>query len=240
MVAAVFSMRDLGVRPSRSLGAVRDEGSRVWEFARWSGGVTLLDAVEARMYAFVAAAAVGLTGPAALEIARTILSPTNVVVFPVLNLLMPLSGRLFLGQGPALRRVTLQALTVTGVVASFYGLLAAIGADVLVTVLYGERYADVTGVVRLFCAYHVLASVSVVASVSLESVRRPRAVFFAQLWCVMTGLLVAWLSVETLGIAGAVVGMIAGSIVGLTGKVVVLARGTVFASRPRDVAMGRV
>lgn len=219
MLSAAVSMRLLGVRPTRQLSAVREECSQAWRFAGWSGLVTVVDAVEGRAYALLAAAALGLTGPAVLEVARVAVSPTNVVVFPVLNLLMPLTASRFAeGRLGEVRRVRRQALAVTAGVTIAYGAVASLAPELVLAILYGPRYLDAVHVLRAFCVYHVVTSLSGVVSVSLESMRRPRAVFVAQLGSVVTGLAVAWLSVGAFAEIGIVSGMIAGTVVGLVTK----------------------
>lgn len=225
LVAVSIALRDFGLRRLASWSVVRAEMGRAWRFVRWSGLVTLIDVIEARVYAFVAAAIVGLSGPALLEVGRLILSPTHALVFPVLNLVMPMVAQLH-GEGEwrPLRRMVLQGVAWVAGGVGLYALVLYWTAGPVLAVVYGGRYPDAAPVVRLFCVYYALAAVSGVASVCLEGMLRPRPVFFAQLAAVLVGLSVAWPALVALGPAGAVVGMIAGVAVGITWKAALLGR----------------
>ncbi len=207
------------------LSTVWKEVVRAWGFARWSGPVTFLDAVESRAYPFMAAAVVGLSGPAVLEAARLMLSPTNVLMFPVLNLLLPLAAQLY-GSGDRVRfrRVASQAVVCVGAGVGLYVTVVFWAATPIVTLIYGGRYEDGGPVVRLLCIYYLLACVSVIASVCLEGMKKPRAVFFAQVATAGVGLGVGWAALRAWGITGAVVGMIAGATVGIAFKMPLLWR----------------
>lgn len=225
LVAVSIALRDFGLGRPASWAAVRAEMGGAWGFARWSGLVTLIDVLEARAYAFVAVAILGLSGPALLEVGRLILSPTNALVFPVLNLVMPMVTRLRSeGRWRPLRRMVLQGVAWVAGGVGLYALIVSWTAEPVLAVVYGGRYPDGAPVVRLFCVYYALASVATVASVCLEGMLRPRSVFFAQLVAVLAGLSVAWPALVVLGPAGAVVGMIAGAAVGLLGKAALLGR----------------
>ena len=225
IVATLAAAGRLGIRPALSGQAIGREAGRAWTFTRWSAPATLMESLEARGYAYLSAAALGLTAPAVLEIGRVMLAPTNVVVFPVGNLSMPAVSHLYargsLGQ---VRRVVTQAVLFVGVGVGVYAIATWWFAKPLLGLLYGGRYDDAVSVVRALAVAHVVVCLSGVVGLCLESLGRPRLVFVAQVAGGIVGLGGSWLLFPAVGLAGVAGGMAMGSAVAVFVKAVALRR----------------
>lgn len=212
LVAALAAAGRLGIRPVLSRGVVWAEARRAWAFTRWSASVTLVESLEARGYAYLAAGVLGLSAPAVLEIGRVVLAPTNVFVFPVGNLGLPAVSYLSMtGELDRVRRVVRQAVLVVATGVGLYALATWWLAEPLLGLLYGSLYDDAIPVVRALAAAHVVLCLSGIVGLCLEATGRPRPVFFAQMWGGIVGLAVAWLLLNTIGIIGVAGGMAAGA-----------------------------
>jgi O-antigen/teichoic acid export membrane protein len=225
LVAAVAAARLLGVRPERSVQAIRAETRRAWAFTRWSAPVTLVESLEARGYAYLSAGVLGLAAPAVLETGRVMLAPTNILVFPVGNLGMPAVSHLSttgaLGQ---VRRVVVQAVLIVALGVGAYAGTIWWLAEPLLGLLYGGRYDDAGPVVRALVTAHLVVCLSGILGLCLESMGRPRQAFVAQVWGAVAGLAVAWLLLPAIGVVGAAGGMAMGAAVALSLKAVALRR----------------
>jgi len=225
LLAAVAAARALGVRPERSVQAIRAEARRAWAFTRWSAPVTLIESLEARGYAYLSAGVLGLTAPALLETGRVVLAPTNILVFPVANLGMPAVSHLSTtGALGEVRRVVVQAVLIVTLGVGAYAVATWWFAEPLLGLLYGGRYDDAGPVVRALVAAHLVVCLSGIMGLCLEGMGRPRQVFVAQVWGGVAGLAVAWLLLPAIGVVGAAGGMAMGAAVALSLKAVALRR----------------
>jgi O-antigen/teichoic acid export membrane protein len=198
---------------------IRCEARRAWTFTRWSASVTLMESLEARGYAYLAAGVLGLGAPAVLEIGRMVLAPTNAFVFPVGNLGMPAVSYLATTKEfDRVRRVVRQAVFIVAIGVGTYAVATWWVAEPFLSLFYGGLYDDAVPVVRALAAAHVVVCLSGIVGLCLEATGQPRPVFFAQMCGGIVGLGMAWLLLSTIGVIGVAGGMAAGASVALLMK----------------------
>lgn len=186
-----------------------------WEFGRW----TLASQLVSRAMSYFAPWLIALThGAAATGLMAASLTVVNLVgmfVTGVSNYLTPRAARAYAEGGAAsLRTVLLESLAVyLAAIGGFCAFLALTG-DLLITFVYGNRFAGAPLVLLLLALQLLVNSVGIVVGNGLWAVDRPRANFLADVVTfVGTGAALAAL-VPEFGVTGAALGLLLGTAAG--------------------------
>jgi O-antigen/teichoic acid export membrane protein len=190
--------------------AVRDN----WRFGKWLAGSEVLRSLSSsELYQYLAAAVLGTAATATLKSAQVVFGPARLLAFS-LNNVLPVQFAYSLRAGRARLDADLQrAWLLAAVPLGLYCGLVALYATPLLRFLYGDKYAGASDVLQLFAMSAFLGYMAMIVSAALQARRLTRSVFFAYLCTSVVAVSGGWLLLTTLGLKGALVGMIVTSLI---------------------------
>jgi O-antigen/teichoic acid export membrane protein len=180
-----------------------------WEFGRWLAAADVGYWLSSNFYVYLAAVVLGPMASAVLKAAQTLLGPVSVFQAFFLNYLPVRFARALgdeVGEGQRLDLRRGLVVVTSGTVP--YCFLVALLAAPLLQHVYGDKYADDAATVRLFAAYYILLSISLVIVAAVSARQLGRQIFVAQAAGAVVSLAVGWPLLEAVGPPGAVMGMI--------------------------------
>jgi O-antigen/teichoic acid export membrane protein len=186
-----------------------------WHFGKWlAGGDIVGQWLSTQLFVYLAAAMLGAAAAGVLKAIHTIFGPTRVLAY-VFNTLLPIkfSRTLHAGGQAALHMQLTQAFLVAVPLLGGYCLLAAVLSGPLLRLLYGDKYVGHTAVLVLYAASTFLSYVVMIISAALRAQRLTRFVFTSRLHATLITAPVGMLLIWSLGVPGAVLGMILTSFV---------------------------
>ena len=180
----------------------------------WLAAGEVAQFVTARLPAFLVAAFVAVTASGILGAAIVVLNPLNVVLFSMWTVLPMRLARVRAEQGEEaasrlLRRIHL--VTTPPVIA--FCVVAAIMGEFLLDLLYDNRYAGYGWLVALIALFSILRFHSGLVVAGLWSRRLSRSIFIGQVVGAIVAVAAGVALVASLGLAGAVLAMIAATAV---------------------------
>jgi O-antigen/teichoic acid export membrane protein len=157
-------------------------------------------------------------GEAATGVLAACVTVVNVVgmfVTGVSNALTPRAARAYSTGGMAsLRTVLMESLAVFLVTIGGFCAFLALTGDLLVTFVYGDRFAGAALVLLLLALQMLMNSLGIVAGNGLWAVNRPRANFLADVATLVASAGAMALSIPGYGVTGAAFGLLAGTTIG--------------------------
>jgi len=176
----------------------------------WLAAGEVAQFATARLPAFLLAALVAVTASGVLGAALIVLNPLNVVLFSMWTVLPMRLARVRAEQGEEaasrlLRRIHI--LTTPPVIA--FCIAAAIMGEFLLDLLYENRYLGYGWVVALIALFSILRFHSGLVMAGLWSKRLSRSIFIGQMVGAIVAVGAGVALVASLGLAGAVLAMIA-------------------------------
>jgi O-antigen/teichoic acid export membrane protein len=184
-----------------------------WKLGRWLAGSRVGLWLTSYLHLYLSAVLVGVAAPGQLRAAQTLLAPLNVPLL-YLDVILPIRlaralERLGLpGERAVLRRTHLLA----GPPLLTYCIVVALLAGPLLDLVFGPGLSE-PSLVWLFAAYYALSYVALVSTAALAARRRTRTVFVTNAVAALPGALVGLVLMPTIGVAGAVIGMVVTSVV---------------------------
>jgi O-antigen/teichoic acid export membrane protein len=184
-----------------------------WRFGRWLAGSAVGVWLSSHLYFYLVALLIGGASSGALKASQIVLGPLNVLLLFLTTVLPSRLARAAAGSGPdGVRRLLGRTFVTTGPVVVGYCAAVVVFADVLLKALYGSRYADDADVVGLFAAYYLVLYTGQLAAAALMARGQTKVIFASSIVAGTVGLVAGWSFIETMGLRGAVVGMIVGAI----------------------------
>jgi len=181
-----------------------------WHFGKWlAGGEVVGQWLSTQLFVYLTAALLGAAAAGVLKAVHTIFGPTRVLAY-VFNTLLPIRFSRALGAGGqgALGAQLSLAFLLSIPPLGGYCLLAAVLSGPLLRWLYGDKYAGYDAVLVLYAVGTFLGYMVLIISAALRAQRRSRVVFTNRLYSTLISTPIGVLLILTLGVRGAVLGMI--------------------------------
>jgi O-antigen/teichoic acid export membrane protein/thymidylate kinase len=180
-----------------------------WRLGKWLTGAEVGYWASSQTYLYLTGLLVGSAAAGVMRAAYVIFGPVRILGFFLRAVLPNSFARALAGDGKAAMHEQVKSVW-SGVapLTAAYCLLAAVFADPLVRVLYGNQFAGHSRVVALYAVFAFVALMTSVITSALRAGRLARHLFISQLWATALALPVGWVLIAHLGIEGAVVGMI--------------------------------
>jgi O-antigen/teichoic acid export membrane protein len=180
-----------------------------WAFGKWLAAAIAASWVSAQLFVYVVAIVDGASATGALRATQTLLGPLNAFLL-FLGTVLPIrfAAAHVRGGEPRLRTTMHRAYLASLPVVLVYGLAVSLAAEPLLRWLYGSTYEDYGTAVALFALFYVAAHASYLGGAVLNARGDTRALFVANVWAAVVGLVLGWPLVETWGVDGAVAGML--------------------------------
>jgi O-antigen/teichoic acid export membrane protein len=186
-----------------------------WNFGKWlAGGEILSNWLSTELFVCLSAVALGTGAAGILRAVNTIFGPTRVIAY-VANTMLPIRLSRTLadkGHSELHRQFNTACLVVVPVIGG-YCLTAALLAGPVLWLLYGDKYVDAAPVLRLYAIFIFVTYAGVVLSTVLKAKQLTFGLFMSQLITCLVAIPVGSLLIATLGIYGAVLGMILNALV---------------------------
>ncbi|MFL5561393.1 MAG: lipopolysaccharide biosynthesis protein [Gemmatimonadaceae bacterium] len=185
-----------------------------WRFGKWLAASEILRSLSsAELYQYLAAGFLGAAATAMLKSAQVVFGPARLLAFS-LNNILPVHFAHSLRDGQARLDAELRrALVFGGLPLGAYCLLVALYARPILRFLYGEKYADASGVLVLFAVSAFVGYMAMIVSAALQARRMTRSVFMAYLYSSVVAVSSGWMLIRSFGLTGALIGMIATTLI---------------------------
>lgn len=180
-----------------------------WSYGRWSFGASILAYIPANLYFFVLPIQGGLEATATLRALMNLIMPILQANSALSLVLLP--ALVHAREEARLRRVALVGLTGLVGASVGYWLVAATYAEPLLTLLYGDVYADEANALWLLGMYPVLAAAMAVLGTTLRALERPKMVFAANACSTAVACTIGLSATLGWGVPGAALGLVATS-----------------------------
>jgi O-antigen/teichoic acid export membrane protein len=217
----LLARSDFGTGPTNVRAALGES----WRFGRWTLGVNFVSYGLIQVNILIAAAFLGLQGPAILDAARNLVAPTQLLLMAVSNVLPSLGARrLQLGGAEDFRRMVRGIAAGVGAVALAIGIAVAWNAEFLLGHVYGPQYRGYGPVVYGYAAGAVLWNTSGVYLVGLEALNRPSWSCVLMAVTGVLGTVLVTVSVQRWGLYGLVFAGLAVDAMRCTGSVALFER----------------
>lgn len=206
-----------------NLSAAWDDWVTNWSFGRWSLSSHLVSRAMTYLAPWLIAFTHGEAATGVMAACVTVVNILGTFVTGVTNFLTPRAARAYTHEGvPALKTVLLATLGVYLATVGSFCLFLAVTDDLLVTLIYGTRYAG-TGAVLLILALHLLVNtVGITAGTGLWALDRPQVNFLGDLaTLIVTGAVMIGFVPEH-GVIGAAWAMLLGTLLGTVVRIAVL------------------
>ncbi|OYW20549.1 MAG: hypothetical protein B7Z55_07115 [Planctomycetales bacterium 12-60-4] len=186
-----------------------------WQFGRWALASQLVSRAMSYLAPWLIAWTHGEAATGLLAACVTVVNLAGMFVTGVSNCLTPRAARAYAdGGATALRSVLHESVILFLVTIGGFCLAVGLSGDLLITLVYGDRFAG-TSFVLLFLALQMLAnSLGIVMGNGLWAVDRPRANFLADVATMTTTAAAMAVAVPTWGVTGAAFGLLMGTAVG--------------------------
>lgn len=194
------------VVPGRAWNVVRENFS----FGKWLVGAITFYWLSCDLYPYLVAIFVGTAGTAGLKVAIMLLGLLNIVLMS-LDTLLPIRLSAILasaGEEPMREQLRKVQILVAPVIFT-YCLIMAVSARPLLRIVFGNAYAGEYRLVALISVYYFLLFLVHSVSAGLRAKRMTRSIFAAYGFATILALSCGWLLIDTFGVTGAAVGMIA-------------------------------
>jgi len=180
-----------------------------WVFGKWLAAAIAASWISAQLFVYVIAIVDGASATGALRATQTLLGPLNAFLL-FLGTVLPIRFAAAYARGgeQRLRGTMHRAYLASLPIVVLYGLAVSLAAEPLLRWLYGSTYAGYGRAVALFAFFYVAAHASYLGGAVLNARRDTRALFVANVWAALAGLVLGWPLVETWGVDGAVAGML--------------------------------
>ncbi len=185
-----------------------------WDFGKWlAGGEILSTWLSGELFVVLGAAALGTVAAGILRVVNTVFGPTRIVTY-VANTVLPIGlSRTLADKGEkALHRQFRSACLIVMPVIGVYCLVAVVFAGQLLWLFYGDKYVDAAPVLRLFALYIFVNYMGVVLSTALKAKQLTFGIFISRLTTCLVTIPIGALMIVTIGIYGAVLGMMLNSL----------------------------
>lgn len=204
-VAGAWLLRD-SVSARGSWSAIR----RNWRTGKWLVGHELSGTwlCDGAVF-YIAAAWLGPAAAGILQGVHTLFGPVRIVV-QTIHVMLPirLARSLSSGGESAMRAQTRATLRIAAPLFAAFCLVLALAAEPILRLVYGEEWVRSAGVLRLYALAMCLGYIAAIFSASLKARLETRTVFFNRLTAALIGLALGCLLIVTIGLHGAVLGMI--------------------------------
>lgn len=185
-----------------------------WRFGRWLAGAELGYWLSSQAYLYLAGFLLGTAATGVLKAAYVVFGPMRILGFFLKTVFPNHFARTLTAHGRiALNRQVRMAYLLVVPVIGGYCLLAAVFAEPLLQLMYGQKYAGHTSILILYAIFAFVAFMAQIVACALKAGRLTHRVFASQAWASVVALPVGWILVKTLGAEGAVLGMILTSLV---------------------------
>lgn len=178
-----------------------------WRYARWMLPARLLMATRNNIFFFVLPIWGGLEATGALRALLNLTMPIGFMQHSLEVILVPLLSRA--RSSKTLGEKIAVALGMFILNALVYGAILILFQDLIVDLLYRDRYDAYTGLVGLLALLPVINAVSIVLGCALTAMEQPKAVFWATLAAAICAIVVGLPAIWLWGVVGAGIGLVA-------------------------------
>jgi O-antigen/teichoic acid export membrane protein len=177
-----------------------------WVFARWALACHLFTSATPLVMPWVVAFANGAAATGVLAACTTIIGLANVFVLGLANFLSPKAAHAY-GRGGVdeLGKVLRKTLLLFGATLGSFAILALFAGGLLVTSIYGDRYAGAGTIVAVLAFATLASSVGITAGNGLWAMEKPSANFRADVAAFVAAVLATVLLVPPFGVLGAAI-----------------------------------
>jgi O-antigen/teichoic acid export membrane protein len=185
-----------------------------WIFGRWLGAAIAASWFVSQVYLYLAAVLIDSTASGALKAAQIVLGPLS-AFYLFLGTVLPIrfAARREVDGDSGLHSSLRRAFALTAGPSLLYCVLAAVFAEPILNVLYGDQYDAYASVVRILAVFSALMLGVFLVSSALTARRQTKALFTGSLAGAVLGVALGWAFVEAWGVDGAAIGMVAGALV---------------------------
>ena len=182
-----------------------------WHYGKWLAGTEIVGYwLSSQLFVYLAAGIIGVAAVGILKVVDVIFGPAR-VLSSVFNSMLPIyfSHTLATKGESTCHRQLKQAMFLSLPLFGTYCILVAVFSPFLLEFLFGEKYAGFGPVLALysFCAF--FGFVAGIFGTALRAKRLTRQVFTNRLYASLFAIPIGWSLIHTLGIYGAVLGMVA-------------------------------
>jgi O-antigen/teichoic acid export membrane protein len=190
-----------------------------WSFAKWALASQLVGCSAPLLMPWILATARDTATAGILAACTTLVGVGTMFVGGLDNVLGPQTARAFAQGGVAqLRLVLWKTAAVFAVALGSLCLVLAVAGSTIAAVVFGSPYAGCGPVITILALAVLANSISLTAGNGLWAMRRPSAVFVADVCVLTVTLALAFGLVHALGALGTAVAMLAGTLTGATVK----------------------
>jgi len=191
------------------IGAFTGVCRRHWHFSKWMGASALLQWASANFFFIVAGAMLGAAAVGALRAAQALLGISFVFIQGLENV-VPLRAAEHLTRGGkrALVAYLRRVAWLGGGATALVGLVAAIAPEFWLGLFFGESYVAYGHLLYWYAVIYVVIFASLPLRAGLRALERTRPIFLATVLAAVFSVTLAVPLIDTLGVMGAVVGLL--------------------------------
>jgi O-antigen/teichoic acid export membrane protein len=226
---ALWQLRDRLI-PAFDRDVVRDN----WRFGKWLFGASLVQSGRIQLHLVLIGAIINVTAAGLYRAVQNLVAPTHIMMNAIRSIAMPRAAAIYARDGmPAMRHylVRMSLLGLAPIV--MYLIAVSLAAEPLIHRLYAGQYDGYAWLVWLFCLVYFFAYGGQVLTIFLSAMRVTKAVLFAEIITLVTGVGIGLPVIWLFGIGGALMTDI---VVGATLLGVLLHRLTIRDQRPLPIA----
>ena len=217
----------LRVRPGLqwTASSARQAFNRNWRFSIWLIPSSMLQWLSRNLFVIVAGGLLGTAAIGALKAAQNLMGLTHILFQGLENIVPVRAAQHFhTGGRHSLNRYLAKVASLGAVAVTVVVLFFAIDPDFWFRLLYGDEFVEYSFLVRWYAALHIIVYFELPLRFGLMAMERTAPVFKAHLFATAFSVSSAYYLISSLGLQGAMIGMIAYQLI---------LQGTLFASLRR-------
>lgn len=181
-----------------------------WYFSRWLGGTAILTWLSSNYFILAAGTIIGTEAVGAIRMAQTVIGVMTVLFLAFENIIPPKASAIYSAEGKAALLKYLKSMSAFGsVIAGAFLLLIFIGAEQILELLYQPEDVQYAYVLRGFAILNLFIFIGFPLRYLLRTLEKTRPIFIAYVISAVFSLLSANYVIDTFGLNGVVVGLIA-------------------------------
>jgi len=221
VIAALAAFGALAVVPAVGSMAwnpetIRATVDRHWHFGKWLVGSALMQWASGQLFFIAAGAMLGAVAVGALKAAQTLMGVSHILLMGLENV-VPVRAAKHLQDGGRnalydyLRRVTIMGESAVAAIA----VIAAVAPDFWFSLVFGDQYLGYGYLLRWFALLYLLMSLQLPLRAGIRATESTSIFFWAQVGATLVSLALVYPLLETLQLAGVLIGLIATQVITL-------------------------